>query len=75
MQAAYLTSPHYRDICLSVGMNKMSSKARSARKLESDNMNIVYMIHGRLLYRYMKNPTGNSDPGLCVPVSKIDFFI
>ena len=33
MQAAYLSSPHFRDIYLSVGMNKMPSKARSARKL------------------------------------------
>ena len=49
MQAAYLSSPHFRDIYLSVGMNKMPSKARSARKLESDLMNAVYMIHGGLI--------------------------
>ena len=72
MQAAYLSSPHFRDIYLSVGMNKMPSKARSARKLESDLMNAVYMIHGGLLYRYMKNNTGDFDPVLCVPASKID---
>ena len=75
MQAAYLSSPHFRDIYLSVGMNKMPSKARSARKLESDLMNAVYMIHGGLLYRYMRNSTGDSDPVLCVPVSKIDVFL
>ena len=56
-------------------MNKMPSKARSARKLESDLMNAVYMIHGRLLYRYMKNNTGDFDPVLSVPASKIDIFI
>ena len=43
MQAAYLRSPHFRDIYLSVGMNKMPSKATSARKLEYDLMNAVYM--------------------------------
>ena len=75
MQAAYLNSPHFRDIYLSVGMNKMPSKARSARKLEADLMNAVYMIHGGLLYRYMRNPTGESDPVLCVPASKIDIFL
>ena len=49
MQAAYLcSSPHFRDNYLSVGMNKMPSKARSARKLEADLMNAVYMIHGGL---------------------------
>ena len=74
MQAAYLSSPHFRDIYLSVGMNKMPSKARSTRKLESDLMNAVYMMHGGLLYRYMRNSTGDSDPVLCVPVSKIDVF-
>ena len=53
----------------------MPSKARSARKLEADLMNAVYMIHGGLLYRYMRNPTGESDPVLCVPASKIDIFL
>ena len=75
MQAGYLNSPHFRDIYLLVGMNKMPSKARSARKLESDLMNAVYMIHGGLLYRYMRNSTGDLDPVLCVPVSKIDVFL
>ena len=45
MQAAYLNSPHFKDIYMAVGMNKMPSKARTARKLESDLMNAVYMIH------------------------------
>ena len=49
MQAAYLSSSHFRDIYLSVGMNKMPSKSRSARKLESDLMDAIYMIHGGLL--------------------------
>ena len=75
MQAAYLSSPHFRDIYLSVGMNKMPSKSRSARKLESDLMNAIYMIHGGLLYRYMKTNTGDFDPVLCVPASKIDIFL
>ena len=75
MQAAYLNSPHFRDIYMAVGMNKMPSKARAARKLESDLMNAVYMIHGGLLYRYMKNSTGASEPVLCVPASKIDIFL
>ena len=75
MQAAYLNSPHFRNIYLSVGMNKMSSKARLARKLESDLMNAVYMIHGGLLYRNMRNSTGDSDPDLCVSASKIGIFL
>ena len=75
MQATYLSSPHFRDIYLSVGKNKIPSQTRSARKLVSDLMNAVYNIHGELLYRYMKNSTGDSDPVLCVPVSKIDVFL
>ena len=70
MQAAYLNSPHFRDIYLSVGMNKMPSKARSARKLESDLINAVYMIHGGLLYRYMRNLTAHDSDTLhsvCLP--------
>ena len=38
-------------------------------------MNAVYMIHGGLLYRYMKNNTGDFDPVLCVSASKIDIFL
>ena len=53
----------------------MPSKARSARKLEPDLMNAIYMIHGGLLYRYMKTNLGDFDPVLCVPASKIDIFL
>ena len=53
----------------------MPSKAISARKLESDLMYAVHMIHGGLLYRYMKNNTGDFDPVLCVPASKIEYFL
>ena len=56
-------------------MNKIPNKARSARKLESDPMNAVYMIHGGLLYRYMRDSTGESDPVLSVPASNIDTFL
>ena len=56
-------------------MNKIPNKARSARKLESDLMNEVCMIHSGLLYRYMRNSTGESDPVLCVSASKIDTFL
>ena len=65
MQAAYLNSSHFKDIYMAVGMNKMPSKARTARKLESDLMNAVYMIHGGLLYRNIRNSTGDSEPVLC----------
>ena len=75
MQSAYLSSPHFKDIYLAVSMNKMPSKARTARKLEVDLLHVVYMIHGGLLYRYMKTPTGDSEPILCVPTSKIDIFL
>ena len=75
MQSAYLNSPHFKDIYLAVSMNKMPSKARSARKLEVDLLHAVYMIHGGLLYRYMRTPTGDSEPILCIPTSKIDIFL
>ena len=70
-----MDSSHFRDIYLSVGMNKMPSKARSARKLESDLINPVYMICGDLLYRYMRNSAGESDPILFVPALELDIFL
>ena len=38
-------------------------------------MNAVYMIHRELLYSYMRNSTGDAEPVLCVPASKIDIFL
>ena len=75
MQAAYLNSPHFRDIYLAVGMNKLPNTNRSAKKLENDLKNAVYMIHGGLLYKYIQNSAGDSEPVLCIPVSKIDIFL
>ena len=75
MQAAYLNSPHFRDIYLAVGMNKLPNTTRSAKKLENDLRNAVYMIHGGLLYKYIQTGTGDSEPVLCIPVSKIDIFL
>ena len=75
MQAAYLNSPHFRDIYLAIGMNKLPNTTRSAKKLENDLRNAVYMIHGGLLYKYIQTVTGDSEPVLCIPVSKIDIFL
>ena len=75
MQAAYLNSPHFRDIYLAVGVNKLPNTTRSAKKLENDLRNAVYMIHGGLLYKYIQTVTGDSEPVLCIPVSTIDIFL
>ena len=75
MQAAYLNSPHFKDIYLAIGMNKLPNTNRSVKKLESDLRNAVYMIHGGLLYKYIQNSAGESEPVLCIPVSKIDIFL
>ena len=55
MQSAYLNSPHFKDIYLAVSMNKMPSKARTARKLEVDLLHAVYMIHARITLQIHEN--------------------
>ena len=75
MQAAYLNSPHFKDIYLAIGINKLPNTNRSVKKLETDLRNAVYMIHGGLLYKYIQNSAGESEPVLCIPVSKIDVFL
>ena len=75
MQATYLSSPHFRNIYLSIGMNKMPSKSRSARNLESNLMNATYMIHGGLLYRYMKTIQKTLILYFVYLHSKIDIFL
>ena len=56
-------------------MNKLPNANRSAKKLENDLRNAVYMIHGGLLYKYIQTSAGDSEPVLCIPVSKIDIFL
>ena len=70
MQSAYLNSPHFKDIYQTVGMNKLPNTTRSAKKLENDLRNAVYMIHRGLLYKYIQTSAEGSEPVLCIPVSK-----
>ena len=55
MQAAYLNSPHFRDIYLPIGMNKLPNNTRSAKKLENGLRNAVYMIHGGIALQIYTN--------------------
>ena len=57
MLVVYPNSPHFRNIYPVVGMNKLPNTNRSAKKLENDLRNAVYMIHSKLLYRYMRDLT------------------
>ena len=74
MQAAYMQSPHFRDIYNVLMFNRYPKCKRAIEKLQQAMLS-QYMVQGGLLYIYMKNNFGEQEPILCVPPSKIDVFL
>ena len=74
MQAAYMQSPHFCDIYNVLLYNNYPKNRKAIEKLRQSRMS-HYVIQGGLLYIYMKNNSGEQEPILCVPPSKIDIFL
>ena len=74
MQAAYMQSPHFRDVYNVLMFNKYPKSRKAVEKLQQAMMG-QYMVQGGLLYIYLKNNLGEHEPILCVPPSKIDVFL
>ena len=68
LKAAYLTSPHFRDIYIYLNQNKVPLNRLAARRIEINSRN--YMLLDGLLFKILD--TGVEDPTmvLCVPTSK-----
>ena len=74
MQAAYMQSPHFRDIYNAIMFNRYPKHRKAIEKLHQAMLS-QYVIQEGLLYMYMKNNFGEEEPVLCVPPSKIDIFL
>ncbi len=70
LRAAYLTSPHFRDIYLYLMQNKLPRDARVANKLQVEATN--YLILDGLLFKL--NPDSDRDV-LCIPTSKVEVLL
>ena len=69
LKAAYLTSPHFRDIYLYLIQNRMPLGKGAARRLDQNARN--YLILDGLLFKILDDGEGNLDTVLCIPTSKV----
>ena len=69
LKAAYLTSPHFRDIYLYLLQNRMPLGKGAAKRLDQNARN--YLILNGLLFKILDDGEGNLDTVLCIPTSKV----
>ena len=65
LKAAYLTSPHFRDIYLYLLQNRMPLGKGAAKRLDQNARN--YLILDGLLFKILDDGEGNLDTVLCIP--------
>ena len=69
LKAAYLTSPHFRDIYLYLLQNRMPLGKGAAKRLDQNARS--YLILDGLLFKILDDGEGNLDTVLCIPTSKV----
>ena len=65
LKAAYLTSPHFKDVYLHLLQNRAPLNKSAAHRLEMNACN--YMILDGLLFRITENNVDEIDTVLCIP--------
>ena len=73
LKAAYLTSPHFRDIYLYLLQNRMPLGKRAAKRHDQNARN--YLILDGLLFKILDDGEGNLDTVLCIPTSKVHILL
>ena len=73
MEAAYLNSPHFRDIYIFLTQNRTPTNKRAARRVEQEWGH--YMILDKLLFKIKFIDTTEPIPVLCIPTSKVDMLL
>ena len=73
LKAAYLTSPHFRDMCLYLLQNRLPLGKGAARRLDQNSRN--YLILDGLLFKILDDGKGNLDTVLCTPTSKVHILL
>ena len=73
LKAAYLTSPHFRDIHLNLTRNKVPLGKGVARRLEQNARS--YMLLDGLLFKIIELDDGRLDTVLCIPTSKVHILL
>ena len=73
LRAAYLQSPHFRDIYLNLTQNKAPLGKGAAKRLEQNARN--YLILDGLLFKIIELEDGRLDTVLCIPTSKVHILL
>ena len=73
LKAAYLTSPHFRDIYLYLLQNRLPLGKGAARRLDQNARN--YLILDGLLFKILDDGEGNLDTVLCIPTAKVHILL
>ena len=73
LKAAYLTSPHFRDIYLYLLQNGMPLGKGTAKRLDQNARN--YLILDGLLSKILDDGEGNLNTVLCIPTSKVHILL
>ena len=73
LRAAYLQSPHFRDIYLNLTQNKVPLGKGAAKRLEQNARN--YLILDGLLFKILELEYGRLDTVLCIPTSKVHILL
>ena len=73
LKAAYLTSPHFRDIYLYLLQNRMPLGKDAAKRLDQNARN--YLILDGLLFKIQDDGEGNLDTVLCISTSKVHILL
>ena len=73
LKAAYLTSPHFKDIYLYLLQNRIPFGKGPAMWLEKNARN--YILMDGLLFKITTEEDGGMDTVLCIPSSKVDILL
>ena len=73
LKAAYLTSPHFKDVYLHLLQNRAPINKSAAHRLEVNARN--YMILDGLLFKITENNVGEMDTVICIPTSKVHVLL
>jgi len=73
MEAAYLASPHFRDIYLHLKSNKIPKDRKKAKTVASDAQH--YLILDSLLFKILEDRYGNVNSVLCIPTAKVEMLL
>ena len=73
LKAAYLMSPHFRDIYLYLLQNRMPLGKGAAKRLDQNARN--YLILDGLLFKILDDGEGKLDTVLCIPTAKVHILL